>query len=375
MSANDEPAFRLLKAVSFELSLEGGFIWAQPSYAREILGADLPAHLPALTERFEAISPRLTGASLKALLPGAQRTWDAQLAGRGERILHFEIIFERVGEYGDTGESFVGVLRDVTDAHIETEHVREQSERAASLGSLSGSDFALQKDLLTKLSHSFCPQAAFISFTLKGRERIEALYSAKIGRHIDYEILRRLIAFMPQTAITAQDETTLKCLMPDIEMIDAESLSQALTAFPVSTTEGPISVELDVNIQLLAELGTKKEERLGAQYARDNDPIEEEDIIALLNQRSLSLALQPVCDAPSGEIHHYEALMRVDDPARGPQSAWRHILRAEQLGLVHLLDQRASSQVWQRSLRPVLRAVAVIYQLMISVQATQVSKH
>ena len=340
MSANDEPAFRLLKALSFELSLETGFIWAQPSLAREILGVDLPAHLAALTERFEAISPRLTEASLNALLPGAQRKWDVQLARRGGRLLHLEIIFERAGEH-DKGHDFVGVMRDVTEAHIETERVREQSARAASLGSLSGSDFALQKDLLTKLSHSFCPQAAFISFTLKGRERIETLYSAKIGRHIDYEILRRLIAFMPQTAITAQDETVLKCLMPDIEMIDAESLSQALTAFPVSTTEGPISVELDVNIQLLAELGTKKEERLAAQYARDNDPIEEDDIIALLNQRSLSLALQPVCDAPSGEIHHYEALMRVDDPARGPQSAWRHILRAEQLGLVHLLDQRA----------------------------------
>ena len=338
MSANYEPAFRLLGAFSFELSLGTGFTWEQPSQARDVLGADIPSTLLEFIDRFEMMTPRLSVASLSALLPGAQRRWEAQLSGRGGRILYFEIIFERASQ---DDETFIGVMRDITDAHMENERVREQSERAASLGSFSGSDFALQKDFLTKLSHSFCPQAAFISFTLKGRERVEKLYGAQVNSHIDFEILRRLIAFMPQTAIIARDDAALMCLMPDIEMIDAESLSQALTAFPISTADGPISIELDVNIQILAELSAKKQDRVPAAYARDETPITEDDIIALLNQRSLSLALQPICEAPSGKVHHYEALMRVDDPVKGPQSAWRHILRAEELGLVHLLDQRA----------------------------------
>jgi len=60
-----------------------------------------------------------------------------------------------------------------------------------------------------------------------------------------------------------------------------------------------------------------------------------------VNQRDLSLALQPICAAETGVLHHYEALLRVDDPVKGPQSAWRYILAAEEYGLIHFFDHRA----------------------------------
>ena len=344
MTANYEPAFRLLDAFSFELSLDTGFTWSQPSRARHALGADLPASLSEFIQQLDTVTPRLSEGALKALLPGAQRRWDVSLDGRRRRG-YYEIIIERAHQTdshsGDDAETFVGVMRDVTDAHMEAMRVQEQSEKAASLGSLSGSEFALQQNLLTNLSKNYCPQAASISFTLKDRQRLHDLYGARVNNHIDFEILRRLIGFMPQSAITARDGDVLMCLLPDISMIDAESLSQALTAFPISTPEGPVSVTLDVDIQLLIDADAEMPSQPQSHSSRNDAPIMEADIIGLLNQRSLSLALQPVCAAASGEVHHYEALMRVDDPVHGPQSAWRHILRAEELGLVHLLDQRA----------------------------------
>jgi len=303
--ANYDPALRLLETSYFELSLESGFKWAHPEQAREIFGGELPQTFLQFTSGFEHIEPRLSIARLKALLPGAQGQWTAQYH-HNSSVEYYEIIAERASDSSQGDDSFIGIIRNVTRAYL------------------------------------YCPQAVQISFKLKDYERVERFYGSLVQTHIEYELLRRLIAFLPQAASIARGAETLLCLLPDVTKIDAESLSQALTAFPVATPEGPVSVELDVSVHRLAVDKTKTIEPVKSASGIAPVPIiTEADILGLLNQRSLSLALQPVCMADTGALHHYEALMRIDDPLKGPQSAWRHILAAEKLGLVHLLDQRA----------------------------------
>lgn len=339
--ANYDPALRLLETSYFELSLESGFKWAHPEQAREIFGGELPQTFLQFTSGFEHIEPRLSIARLKALLPGAQGQWTAQYH-HNSSVEYYEIIAERASDSSQGDDSFIGIIRNVTRAYLQDERAAKQSSQAQALGCLNETEFNVQLGLLSKLANNYCPQAVQISFKLKDYERVERFYGSLVQTHIEYELLRRLIAFLPQAASIARGAETLLCLLPDVTKIDAESLSQALTAFPVATPEGPVSVELDVSVHRLAVDKTKTIEPVKSASGIAPVPIiTEADILGLLNQRSLSLALQPVCMADTGALHHYEALMRIDDPLKGPQSAWRHILAAEKLGLVHLLDQRA----------------------------------
>jgi len=69
--------------------------------------------------------------------------------------------------------------------------------------------------------------------------------------------------------------------------------------------------------------------------------ITKDDIISTLNERRISLAYQPIVHAHSGELHHYECLLRLRKEDGELESAGRFIMTAEKLGLVHWLDRRA----------------------------------
>ncbi|MGJ8563410.1 MAG: EAL domain-containing protein [Alphaproteobacteria bacterium] len=70
-------------------------------------------------------------------------------------------------------------------------------------------------------------------------------------------------------------------------------------------------------------------------------PITENDILAALKDKALSLAYQPIVIAATREIHHYECLLRRQTPNGGIMSAADYIIAAETLGCIHLLDKRA----------------------------------
>ena len=338
-----DSALGLLDAVSFELTLGADMIWLQPHMARVKFGADLPETLLQFTDLFSRVTPRLSAARLKEILPGAQVRWEAQQNETGiDKGRIYEIIIERSNHAVLADEQFTGVVRDITLQRFERDAVSLHEKRLRALGWIDLADFKGQRDLLEKMASDYCPNAVQISFTLKDRERVQRFYGSYLQTHIDYELFRRLVAFLPEAARVNTEGVALLCLLPDMNKIDAESLSQALTAFPISTPDGPVTAALNVKLEALtADVSKAKAKTQGSKNQTQAHPITETDILDLLNQRSLSLALQPICSAASGEVHHYEALMRIDDPSKGPQSAWRHILAAEEMGLVHLLDQRA----------------------------------
>ena len=72
-----------------------------------------------------------------------------------------------------------------------------------------------------------------------------------------------------------------------------------------------------------------------------NKGTQAEDVIAALNDRRVSLAYQPIIEAKSRDLHHYECLLRLKRDDGEIVSAGHFIMAAEKLGLVHLLDRRA----------------------------------
>jgi len=55
----------------------------------------------------------------------------------------------------------------------------------------------------------------------------------------------------------------------------------------------------------------------------------------------VSLAYQPIVETKTGELHHYECLLRLRTQEGEVISAGRFIMEAEKLGLIDLLDRRA----------------------------------
>ena len=66
-----------------------------------------------------------------------------------------------------------------------------------------------------------------------------------------------------------------------------------------------------------------------------------DDIVTALNDRRISLAFQPIVDAQTRDLHHYECLLRLRTDEGEVVSAGKFIMASERLGLVHLLDRRA----------------------------------
>ena len=337
-SAQHDSVLELLGSVAFEFSLNGNILWAQPSAARIKLGETLPKTLEQLSGYFDMVTPRLSARILESYLPGAQGMWTLNRDNHSGETQYFELRLERT----EQADHFIGVLRDVSEAVQKQAAQADYLSWSASLGALDLAAFMARRDFLSTMAATYCPQATHISFKLRDAEQMGAIYGPLTLDHIERELLRRLTAFLPDGTSVCLDDGKLMLLLPDIQTLDAESLSQALTAFPVSTSQGPVNIALDIETKMLLSMNAQ-EAKMSAQSTQHKTApdITAEDILALLNQRRLSLALQPICDATTGKVHHYEALMRVDDPDKGPVSAWRHILAAEKLDLVHLMDMRA----------------------------------
>ena len=130
---------------------------------------------------------------------------------------------------------------------------------------------------------------------------------------------------------------------------DPETLAQllraALTAQPYTTPFGPLALEVafaTAPLIILDEALNVTRNALptssGVPQKADDTEI---DVQTLLDNDRLSLAFQPIVHAGTGELDHYECLLRVRSDDERIESAFRVILAAEQVGLVDQLDERA----------------------------------
>ncbi len=71
------------------------------------------------------------------------------------------------------------------------------------------------------------------------------------------------------------------------------------------------------------------------------NPITADAILSALNDRRISLAYQPIVEAKTRALHHYECLLRLRRDNGEVISAGQIIMAAEELDLVHFLDRRA----------------------------------
>lgn len=375
-------ALSLLSAASFTITRPtkgpARLRWSQPDQAAQLFRCSADAIPLAEARLFEFISLEAQRARAKAV---SSLTWDGaqyriayalELADGGS--VWAEERGQRITGRGEAPELISAVLHDIDAARADQESAvylaaydpltglwnkARMAEETGQLIGLAARNFlnpALLGLRLTNLSD------INTNFGYGAGDRLLAGVAGRLKSRIDApDTLARLSGDTFILGICDADRDALKRI--------AEDIALALTAEPYPTPDGDVRAELGAlaAVRMSFEDGPKSAEdaftRLGMALSHSTDAgqgftyyhpdmavgerqvsraeITEDDIHAALNQDRISLAYQPIVDASSHTIHHYESLLRLKRETGEIVSAWKFIVAAEELGLVHLLDQRA----------------------------------
>lgn len=369
-----ETAFSLLKSTPFAHQEEGGYEWASPNLMASILRCDVlqvPKNRAALQERIHSDDIRLFQSASRSLnWQGAQYQIDYRLKTQDDHWVWVKETAERENADGDPLK-LVGVIRNITGE-------KDQESRAAwltrhdDLTGLPNQDAFVEKgETLCALARRIRTTGAVLRLRLTNLDDIIRTYGFATGDHLCRSVAERLrqIIASPDCLAKAKGGDFLVAVLgiegPDSNpAILAKRLQIALSKTPYKSTLGPLKAAVSIGYTDLPQAGAsidtlirKTDRALEAkpsetlsEYSvsmgladpsnRDCD-ISKEDITAALNENRISLAFQPIVEAVSGNLHHYECLLRLREEGGELVSAGRLIMAAEHLGLVHYLDRRA----------------------------------
>ena len=366
-------AFSLLGAVPFHISNSKNLVWPQRKLAKDFLhvASDiLPNTVEAWESMIEGSGRKERSQALQGLTwNGAQYKTQYQITTLDARKIWVEERGVRTEGTDKTPAVIKGVINNI-DA------VKEAQERAAYLArhddltglwNLSrfqeGLDYAMALGKRNQ-SLAFCLQVNVSNlseiFEAYGYETGEQLIKLAAGRLRDMMTPPDLLARIGDRSFgLAVFETSAN----ELDSL-AETIRTVLSGKSYQTRYGNLSLKIDIGATQLG-VDTSSAQAVLSQtrtalthnllggltfYTPDMEQaetkapalrIDEDDILQALNDRRISLAYQPIVDAKSRDLHHYECLLRLRTQSGELISAWRFIVEAEKLGLVDLLDRRA----------------------------------
>jgi len=367
-------AFRLLGAAPFLLQA-GTFTWPDPALCRALLRINADAPPITVKDWAQRLTPEDNHKRQKAI---KSLTWNG-----AQYALRYLITLDDarriwVEERGERQKGDGAIPTEISGVIINIDSTVQAQDRAAYL--------AVHDDL-TGLWNAPRFQVALESFIAFAQAadvrglclRLHITNLADINKTYGYDQGDRLLK-----CIAARLKETLKA--PDIaarirgaefgvalytgakktSAAIAAQLQEALSGAAYNSPHGPLKAEVKIAYTALGSQAQTASQALSqttlalknGQKNQDaiigfetvNTPVKDdfnqkdfaaEDILSALNDRRISLAFQPIIDAKTRQLHHYECLLRLRQEAGEIISAGRFIVASERLGLVHLLDRRA----------------------------------
>ena len=369
---DSDAALSLLRAAPFRLTVSEDLHFVPIAQAADVLcspfnhvpktDADWTSGLSAfdVRERRKAIS-RLTwdGATYKLVYQ-----WQSY---QGEPIW-IEEQGRRQSGTGDRPTEIDGVMRNIT--------VQKRAEdRAVFLANHDDLTGTFNLDFVTRsLEHlaALCKRqqsdGALLRLRITNLEDINEIYGYETGDSVIAEIAKRLSYVLRPPDILGRIgggdfALILYGASQDEVKAIADRLFILLGKSPVKTPHGGLLSEIAIGSTHLRTQASSAQEALSQSLIALNQAkpsmlcvyhesmasaaektsreTSARDILDALNQRRIRLAYQPIIEAKSSAIHHYECLLRLKREDGEVVSAGRFIMAAERLGLVHLLDRRA----------------------------------
>jgi len=376
MNAGQAQAFDLLKAVPFTLNVGQSLSFSLPSLAMELLSCDsinLPKNETQWTARMRPADVRDRHKSIQRL------SWDkARYAIRypietdkGDKIWVKEI-GERVAGKGENPTQISGVIRNVDAGQKRLETAKYRATHDELTGLFNLATFTRTMRIVNAWVKRTQEPVVILRLRVTNIEDMNSVYGYEVGDRVLKDIGKRLknVVRAPDVISRLDGADFGICLIgTDPENIDAllPRFESVLGDTPYSTPHGGLYAEFAISGTLLGREALNAEQAIwqtqNVFIARPNlqgwnigyfeedmaitpNPLKranvtETDILMALNERRISLAYQPIIDAKTRDLHHYECLLRLRKEDGEVVSAGQFIMAAERLGLVNLLDRRA----------------------------------
>lgn len=375
LPSDSQHALSLLEAAPFLLRDNHDFIWQEASLCKSLLRishGSLPETVSEWAQRLSPDDNRKRNKALRGL------TWDG-----AQYSVSYEIMMDDSQKIWvhERGERLTGIDNQTTEVSgvvINIDRSKKAHSRAAYLAhhdELTGL-WNLPR-LEEGLNHIIAHTQRYSSKALCLHLRVSNL--ADINQSYGYEVsdkLLKAIANRLEDMIHAPDvlgkisDVSFALGLYETKVEDAEvvatRLREALSDTPYPSLHGPLFADIDIASTTLGGLAHSASEalfqtRTALQSSKNQhnklisftkdmtvshkpqrqNEITADNILAALNDRRVSLAFQPIVDAQTRDLHHYECLLRLRTGEGEVVSAGQFIMASERLGLVHLLDRRA----------------------------------
>ena len=373
--SDSQHALSLIEAAPFILRDNHHMIWQDVSLCKSLLKISLgavPETAGAWTQRLSPESNRARNRALRSL------TWDG-----AQYSVTYEIMMdnERKVWVHERGERLAGIDNlptEISGVVISIDKIRKAQSRAAYLAHHDELTGLWNLPRMTEgLDHIIAHVQRYRSKALCLRLRVSNLkdinktYGYEISDKLLKAFAKRLEGLMRTPDVVGRISGVSFALgLYETAAEDAEAVAARLRGVlsdtPYPSAHGPLFVDLDIASTTLGDQAHSATEALAqtlaalgnpntphkklisftpdmaiAHTTRRRDETTADDILTALNDRRVSLAFQPIIDAQTRDLHHYECLLRLRTDEGEVVSAGKFIMAAERLGLVHMLDRRA----------------------------------
>ena len=373
--SDNHHALSLLGAAPFLLRDNVDFIWQDASLCKDILRIR------------QGSAPVTTDMWLSRLSPAAQRlradamsnlTWDgAQYAViypiqmDDIRELYIEERGERLSGLGAVATEISGIILNVDNAQAEQRRAAYAANHDSLTGLWNRARFSEGLEHMIAFTRRYRAKAICLQLRVSNIADINTTYGYETGDRLLKSIAKRLEEVTSAPDILARiSGVNFGLGFYNTHQKEAEPAAmrvyQSLTDTPYISPHGPLFAEIDMGFTMLGDVAQtaasaltqthiaimSAQGRTGSLTAytpdmsvtdtpRPKHETSADDILAALNDRRISLAFQPIVDAQTRDLHHYECLLRLRTDDGEVVSAGAFIMAAERLGLVHMLDRRA----------------------------------
>lgn len=273
---------------------------------------------------------------------------------------------------GDDGRPLrlVGTLRVVTARKQEEASLRYQLSHDHLTGQFNRARLGEELAAIISYNQQFDQKGVYFTVGIDRLSIINDAFGPQTGDAILQELAARLDMRPPIGDVVGRvggdwfGIGVAQCREEDVEHL-AERVLEEMRAHPVETPDGPIYVTASVGGVLLrettesvpdlmakSEVALREAKRSGrncfvlydhaerlSKGARESVAIAER-VQDALRQNRLCFAYQPIVDAGTGRISHYEALLRMIDESGALVAAGAFMPVIEEMGLVRQVDRK-----------------------------------